>query len=244
MIVERKVKGGTVIVSGRPYRLPPGLHPEVEGQRVWIEDEATCRVDDAEHGISTASAVDVFWPTRYEWLIKAYLAEKPEQFEASTRHLHSDGNAPATRGGTFFHRYDPRDFRVAVTMRTAAGNLVANVLPVGVRLSDIDTARAIVERQHKKLGHHLRSDGTEREDQFFAGFVQGCVPQSEARSLLERQEKAAPGSVPESVLKIIEKGGIESMILLYALTLKRAHVRARPGGGVWIGHDSPPKEEG
>lgn len=120
--------------------------------------------------------------------------------------------------------------RVVVSARTGAGNLQEHLLPAGVSLSDVESARRVVERDHAGLGHHLNADGTERADRGFAGFVRECVPQSEARALLERAADA-----PEPVVSAVRRGGVDAMILLYALTLPRARSRTRPGGGVWIG---------
>lgn len=127
--------------------------------------------------------------------------------------------------------------RVVVSARTGAGSLQEHLLPAGVSLQDVESARRVVEREHGRLGHHLNADGTERADRGFAGFVRECVPQSEARALLERA-----GYAPPSVLAAVKAGGVDSMILLYALTLPRARSRSRPGGGVWIGLESQPYE--
>lgn len=122
---------------------------------------------------------------------------------------------------------------LVIAARTSAGSRQEYELP-GVRLEDAMKARAIIELEHKKLRHHLNSDGSEREDQGFAGFVRECVPQAEARSILER---AGPTRVPPSVLQVFGKDGVNVMWLLYALTLRQAKSRTRPGVGVWLGEE-------
>jgi hypothetical protein len=124
---------------------------------------------------------------------------------------------------------------VVIAARTAAGSRIEYALPAPLTLADVEIARSVVEVEHRKLGHHLEpTTGTPRTDQFFAGFTRSCVPQSEARALLER---AGPGRVPEAVLRVLGRQGMDSMMLLYALTLERARSRARPRGGVWIGEE-------
>lgn len=124
---------------------------------------------------------------------------------------------------------------VVIVARTAAGSPIEYTLPIGLSLADVEQARAVVDEEHRKLGHHLDpATGAPRKDQFFAGFTRMCVPQSEAKALLER---AGSPRVPQGILRVLGRQGMDAMMLLYALTLVRANSRARPGGGVWIGEE-------
>ena len=124
--------------------------------------------------------------------------------------------------------------RPIMVAATSSGVVNEYAFPSKITLSDVLAARSVVEEDHRRLGHHVHN-GQERLDQGFAGFVTTCVPQSEARSLLERRAAKDPASVPASVLDALAKGGVDSMLLLYSLTLPRASSKKKPGGGVWLG---------
>lgn len=121
---------------------------------------------------------------------------------------------------------------VLILAKTAAGSLSEHTLPWVTR-SELIQVRDVVELGHMELGHHL-DKGRERSDMGFAGFVKGCVPQSEAREIIQKAAKRDPDNVPSAALRILNAGNLDSMILLYAVTLKLAKSKAKVGGGVWI----------
>lgn len=122
---------------------------------------------------------------------------------------------------------------LVIFAKTSAGSIQEHSLPATITAHAHLFARMIVEREHLALLHHINSDGSVRSDQTFAGFVRGCVPQSEARALLERA-----ADCPQPIIDVIKRGGIDSMLLLYSLTLPLAKSRKRLGGGVWIQEES------
>lgn len=122
---------------------------------------------------------------------------------------------------------------VLIIAKTSAGTLSEHTLPHVTR-SELIQTRDLVELHHLEAGHHLAADGSELSGQSWAGFVKSCVPQSEARAILQKANDRHPDNVPLAVMRILAGGGLDSMILLYAVTLKLAKSKTKVGGGVWI----------